>query len=155
VTETSALDAFIRARKPDFDMAEYRAALASDWERGRPEQIAAFDCELGMSGGLIRGEGYTGYVGTMRADGTPLTEFRSIVASGHSKHRHVFAKDVDGAVWYVGKIRQPHSGGSPMAHHHRRRYRRPETCLTPEAQAEIDRILAMPGPVHVGTWKGD
>jgi hypothetical protein len=109
MTETSALEAFIRARKPTFDMAEYHAALDSDWERGRPEEIAEFDAD--GTGGVIRVDGFTGYVATMRHDHTPLTDFRSIARSATSGFRECFAKDIDGAVWYVGKIKRP--GGLP------------------------------------------
>lgn len=109
MTETSALDAFIRAKKPTFDMDEYHAALASDWERGRPEQIAELDAD--GTGGVVRASGFEGYVATMRHDHTPLSEFRSIARSSTSGFREVFAKDIVGQVWYVGKIKRP--GGLP------------------------------------------
>ena len=144
MTETSALDALIRSHRGDLEanraafLEDYYAALQSDWDRGQAEEIAEYDCQYGVSGGIIRSQGYQGYVGTLRADGTPLTEFRSIPRNTGSTFREVFAKDVDGKVWYVGKLR---------------RYEAPRTTAT--AQAELDRILALPGPVHVGGWKGD
>jgi hypothetical protein len=105
MTETSALDAFIRAEKPAFDMAEYRAALASDWERGRPEQISELDAD-GTGGIIWTADGHTGYVGCMRYDHTRLTDFRSIRRNENPTWREVMAKDVDGAVWYVGKLKR-------------------------------------------------
>jgi len=110
--DTSALEAFIvesRGKAGAFDYDAYHAALASDWQHGRPEQIAEFDAD--GTGGVIRSEGFVGYVGTMRYDHTPLTDFRSIARSTTSGFREVFAKDINGAVWYVGKIKRP--GGLP------------------------------------------
>lgn len=109
--ETSALEVFVKAKRPNFDMDAYRAALVSDWERGRPEEIAEDDSKWRISGGIIRSGGHEGYVGTMRFDGTPLSEFRSIARSATSGFREVFAKDVDGAVWHVGTLRR--AGGLP------------------------------------------
>jgi|GEM_PF-4170996 len=105
--ETSALQAYIKARRPRFDQAEYQAALEADWQAGRPEQIAEYDCRMGLSGGVIRSaDSFVGYVGTMRFDGTQLSEYRSIPRGNGSTWREVFARDVDGQVWHVGKIRR-------------------------------------------------
>lgn len=105
MTETSALQAYIKQSRPTFDEAAYRAALQSDWDRGRPEEIPELDAD--GTGGVIRtSDGYESHIATMRFDGTPLSDFRSIRRSATTNlWREVFAKDVAGKVWYVGKLK--------------------------------------------------
>lgn len=114
--ETSALQAYIDEKRHDFDDAAYHAALQSDWERGRPETIAELDAD--NKGGVIRTlDWYEGHIATMRFDGTPLSDFRSIRRSATTNlWREAFAKDVTGKVWYVGKLKLRTRMPGPLSH---------------------------------------
>ena len=83
-------------------IAQLEAALQQDWEAGRPETILDDDGDMGT---IRTVDNFIGYVAIQRL-GRPLSEFRSIQKNGGLTWRVVFAKNADGQVVWVGKLRK-------------------------------------------------
>ena len=103
---TSAFENFCNRLSNRYDPEAYKVAVEEDWRVGAPAVVLEPDPDGKFGGVASTDGGYVGYLTLVDPDGRPLQEFRWVRKNNNPTWALAFAKDPDGRVWFIGKMRK-------------------------------------------------